>query len=32
MGKSLIQLFDFGEKKFYYLGYLPVVTKVKIEC
>jgi hypothetical protein len=31
MGKSLIQFPDFEEKKFYYLGYLPVVTKVKIE-
>jgi hypothetical protein len=32
MGKSSIQLLDSGEKKLYYLGYLPVVTKVKFEC
>jgi len=32
MRKSLIQFIGFEEKKLYYLGYLPVITKVKFEC
>jgi len=32
MAKNTFLITDSEEKKFYYLGYLPVATKVKFEC